>query len=242
MIKIIFLGTNGWYDTDTGNTICVLIETPLEYVVLDAGNGLYKLDKYVKTLKPIHIFLSHFHLDHIEGLHVLAKFNFKQGINLYVPAGCEKLIKSFINRPFTAPLRQLPTNVKIARFPAWAEALPLRHVERCFGFRFEFEGKVICYCPDTGMCANAIKLARRADLLIAECAMKVGMGDKKWPHLNPETAAQIAKKAGCRKLVLVHFDAAVYQTIREREEAARKSRQVFKNTFAARDDYREVLK
>ena len=26
MIKIIFLGTNGWYDTETGNTVCTFIE------------------------------------------------------------------------------------------------------------------------------------------------------------------------------------------------------------------------
>jgi ribonuclease BN (tRNA processing enzyme) len=26
-MKIVFLGTNGWYDTSTGNTICTLLKT-----------------------------------------------------------------------------------------------------------------------------------------------------------------------------------------------------------------------
>lgn len=52
-MKIIFLGTNGWYDTKTGNTICTLIETDNEYIILDAGNGIYKIDKYIKKIRRI---------------------------------------------------------------------------------------------------------------------------------------------------------------------------------------------
>ena len=34
MIKVIFLGTNGWYDTATGNTMSLLIQTPKGDLVL----------------------------------------------------------------------------------------------------------------------------------------------------------------------------------------------------------------
>jgi len=55
-MKIIFLGTNGWYDTETGNTTCILLEANDYYIILDAGNGLYKADKYIiKENKPIYI-------------------------------------------------------------------------------------------------------------------------------------------------------------------------------------------
>jgi ribonuclease BN (tRNA processing enzyme) len=36
-MKIIFLGTNGWYDTKTGNTVSTLIVTKEHNIVLDAG-------------------------------------------------------------------------------------------------------------------------------------------------------------------------------------------------------------
>lgn len=235
IIRVTFLGTNGWYDTETGNTICVLIETPKEYVVLDAGNGIYKLDRYIKTRKPIHLFISHFHLDHIAGLHILAKFKFKQGIRIYVQKGAKGLIRGFINRPFTAPIRILSTKVRIYEYPPWVKALPLRHVERCFGFRFDFDGKVVSYCPDTGVCENAVRLSKGADLLIAECAFKAGQKSDKWPHLNPLTAAKIAERAGAKRLALVHFDAAVYQTLKERKEGEKQARKIFRNSVAARD-------
>jgi len=51
MVKVVFLGTNGWFDTRTGNTICTLVETPREYIILDAGNGIHKADQYIKKKK-----------------------------------------------------------------------------------------------------------------------------------------------------------------------------------------------
>ncbi|NTW75140.1 MAG: ribonuclease Z, partial [Chlorobiaceae bacterium] len=45
-MKVVFLGTNGWYDTPVGNTICILIETGSSIILLDAGSGLYKADRY----------------------------------------------------------------------------------------------------------------------------------------------------------------------------------------------------
>ena len=35
-MKITFLGTNGWYDTKTGNTICTLIETKDYFIILQS--------------------------------------------------------------------------------------------------------------------------------------------------------------------------------------------------------------
>ncbi len=50
-MKIVFLGTNGWYDTDTGNTICTLTETTRNYILLDAGNGIYKAERHIYAHK-----------------------------------------------------------------------------------------------------------------------------------------------------------------------------------------------
>ena len=86
-MKIHFLGTNGWYDTHTGNTTCLLVETGKEHVILDAGNGLHKIDRYIKDEKPIYLFLCHLHFDHASGLHALGKFDVRQGIRIFGPAG-----------------------------------------------------------------------------------------------------------------------------------------------------------
>ena len=79
-MKIVFLGTNGWYDTETGNTICTLVQTNEYNIIFDAGNGIHKVDRYIDWSKPAFLFLGHFHVDHIEGFHILAKFRFAKGL------------------------------------------------------------------------------------------------------------------------------------------------------------------
>lgn len=245
-MKIIFLGTNGWFDTNTGNTICTLIETKDYFIVLDAGSGFYKLDRYIKNEKPIYLFLSHFHLDHIFGLHLLNAFNFKQGISIYGQKSTGDILEQILNPRFTLPLERLLYPVKVYELPKDKNKLPfpveskfLAHSSPCLGFRLNLNGKIITYCPDTGPCQNVIKLARNADLLITECSLKVGgrsYESQGWPHLNPKIAAKIAKEAGAKKLALIHFDASIYQTLKDRKEAEKFAKKIFNNTFAAMDD------
>ncbi len=230
-MEVIFLGTNGWYDSDTGNTICTLINSKKYHIILDAGNGIYKADRYIKDDKPVYLFLSHFHLDHIEGLHVLNKFRFSQGLQIYGQKGTAKTLDTIINKPFTVPLNELPFSVAVHELSEGPYKVPfplecrfLLHASPCMGYRIELDGKIIAYCPDTGVCENAVKLAQDADLLITECSHKPGESNPAWPHLTPQDAADIARLALARQLALTHFDAGRYITIQERLDAAKSVR------------------
>ena len=81
-----------------------------------------------------------------------------------------------------------------------------------------------------------MKLGDNADLLITECAFKPGQENINWPHLNPETAARIAKESRAKRLALVHFDAEMYKTIQERKNAENVARNIFPDTIATVDD------
>jgi ribonuclease BN (tRNA processing enzyme) len=242
-MRVIFLGTNGWYDTNTGNTICTLIESKKAFIILDAGNGIWKLDRCINDTKPVYLFLSHFHLDHIIGLHVLNKFNFAWGLTIIGQSGTKDFLNKIINSPFTIPLHQLHYRTEIYETPQEQvmtpfkfTALPLKHSSECLGYRFENEDKIISYCTDTGYCDNAVELAREADLLIAECALKTGRSKENWPHLNPREAARIAYEGNAKMLALVHFDANEYLTLEARKQAEEEARELFDRTFAAIDD------
>lgn len=244
-MKVVFLGTNGWYDTETGNTVCTLIETKDYFIILDAGNGIYKIDRYIKNTsnKPIKLFISHFHIDHISGLHILNKFRFNQRMHIYGQEGTKDTLNGIINNPYTIPFLRLPFKVDFDDLSEGTHNLPfsvecrfLHHSSPCMGYRFEFDGKIITYCTDTGMCDNAIKLAKNADLLISECSFKSGQSNAQWPHLNPEESAQIAKDANAKKLVLTHFDANIYKTLQNREQAQEEAKKIFNNTLSAFDD------
>jgi ribonuclease BN (tRNA processing enzyme) len=244
-LKIIFLGTNGWYDTATGNTVCALIRAGDQDIILDAGIGFYKIGQYIPAgdEKPATLLISHFHLDHIYGLHMLVKGRFPHGLTICGPAGTRQIINTIVNSPFTVSLERLPFATTVCELPEQTGRLPfpvkvkpLLHSGITLGFRMEIDGKIIAYCPDTGYCENAVELARSADLFITECAYKSGESDPDWPHLNPETAARIAVEAGAKKLVLTHFSAGTYLTLAERKVSEQAARVSFANTVAAVDD------
>ena len=240
-MKVTFLGTNGWFDTACGNTICTLIETSKAYILLDAGNGIYKADRYMKKDLPVYLFLSHFHIDHIEGLHTLAKFRF-QSLNIIGQTGTKTTIREFLAPKYSLPLSKLPfpcteKDIKVGwhETPFRFQALPLVHASKCLGYRFEIDGRMISYCTDTGYCANSVKLSANADLLISECAFLSGQKDDHWPHMNPQLAANLAVEAGAKKLALTHFDAALYTTMARREKAQVQARKIFPASFTAYD-------
>ena len=224
-MQIIFLGTNGWYDSPTGSTICTLINTEKYHIILDAGNGIYKADRYINDDLPVYLFLSHFHLDHTEGLHILSKFRFS-GLTIFGQKGTLAALNTIVNEPFTVPLDHLPYPVTIRELSPGPYKLPfpldcrfLVHASPCMGYRFDLDGKIITYCPDTGACEEAVLLAEDADLLIAECAFLPGEKSPVWPHLNPQDAADIASQARARRLALTHFDAGRYTSIQMRRDA-----------------------
>lgn len=241
-MKVRFLGTNGWFDSATGNTICTLLEAGDRYVVLDAGNGIHKLGRYVCDEKPVYLFLSHFHLDHIEGLHTIVKLNMPQGLKIFGMEGTERTLRAIIKRPYTVPLGEGPYPVEVRELPRDAAEAPfledfgfLTHSDPCIGFRFRLDGKTVAYCTDTGICDSLIRLGRDADLLIAECSELSGRHSDRWPHLNPEEAVAAAEEAGARRLALTHFNAHLYDTLEVRKRIMERMAG-FKNLTVAFDD------
>ena len=240
-MKAVFLGTNGWYSTNTGNTSCVLLDSEKYYVVLDAGDGLHKLDQHIKSKKPIILFLSHLHLDHIIGLHVLNKFRFSQRIVIYGYKGTKNGLK-ILNHPYTASLNELPLKIAAYDLTEGRHTQPfpftcklLLHTDECLGYRFELDKKIVAYCTDTGICKNIYEISENADLLITECSLKSAKASGEWPHLRPEDAANIAIKARVGRLVLTHFDARNYPRKKDRKYAETVAKKIFAETNAAYD-------
>lgn len=249
-MKIIFLGTNGWYTTATGNTACVLIDSQTDYVIFDAGNGLYKIDKYITQQKPISLFISHFHLDHVSGLHSLAKFKFPQGMDIYVGPGRKKDFDTLVQPPFTVGIDKDPNNIATLsteirvhelaegkqQIPFLVEVVEQFHAYRNHGYRVNLEGKTIAYSGDTGIGPNSRLLAQNADLLIHECSYMKAPKDDKWGHVDATQATNLAKEAGVKKLILTHFDPTQSPFLKDRKKAESEAQAIFPNTTCATDD------
>lgn len=250
-MKIVFLGTNGWYTNQIGNTSCILIDSSEGYIILDAGNGFYKIDEYIKEKKPISLFISHFHLDHVSGLHTLSKFEFHQGIDVYVGQGRGKDFETLLHPPYTIGFHPNPQNITNLQTPIRLHELvegnhnipfpvsviELFHAYRNHGFRFILEGKVVAYSGDCGETQKSLKLAEKANILIHECSFDKDLpAAKTWGHVTSEQAAKIAKDGKVGKLILTHFDPILFPTLESRADGANRARKIFPETIAAYDD------
>lgn len=254
-MRITFLGTNGWYSSPTGDTPCILIDASDQYIVLDSGNGIYKLDKYIKERKTISLFISHFHIDHVSGLHTLAKFDFKQGIDVYMGIGRTRDFETLVNPPYaigykTKPenIGQLKTEIRLhelseeeTKIPFKAAAIKQHHAYIDHGFKIELEGKTIAYTGDCGFTEKSKQLAKGVDLLICECSNKKTKDQDLWGHFDPMQAGTLAKECNVKKLILTHFGASLYTTTNERQWAESEARKIFPRTTAAYDGREFIL-
>ena len=237
-MKVTFLGTNGWYTTATGASTCVFAETQAAYLIFDAGMGFYRAADLVKDERPVYIFLSHLHLDHIDGLQTISKFRLKQWIKIITGPGMKAELESFMRPPFMGALDKMPSKIEIIEAEDFKdlplETLPLAHTVPATAFRLNVDGKTLVYALDTGVCDNLIKISKDADLLITESAFLPGVKSNN-SHLTPEDAAKTALIAGVKKLALIHFKADDYSDFTLREKALTAAREIFSNTVAPRD-------
>lgn len=245
------LGTNGWFDSETGQTMCTLIRTRDYSIILDAGFGIRRAKALIDFSKPAWLLLSHLHLDHTIGLHTLDYLNFELPLTIVVPAGQKQAFEELVRPPFTnlwtkmvpEGSRLMDTDeLKDSVFPFGITSLPLRHPVPDHGYRLEIEGKTVSYLCDTGYCENAVTLAAGADLVIAECGALPGtVKGKPAPHMEPEICAELAVEAGVGRMVLTHFGAGAYTSIAQRMNAVAPARSIFPNLITGVDNLEIIL-
>ena len=238
-MNITFLGTNGWFDTHTGATSCVFLDTKDCYIILDAGSGFYKVPSLLKEEKPIYLLLTHLHLDHICGLQMLPLLRGKN-LTIIVKENKQKEdLTKFMQLPFMPTAKAL--GIRVAALdeiekdlPFKVETFELAHAVKTFGYKIFAEDKIVAYGLDSGLCENILHLAKDSDLFICECSYLPAQ-DPDFNHLNPKAAALIAKEAKVKLLALIHFKADVYDTFEKRDEALLAAGKEFEKTFAPYD-------
>jgi ribonuclease Z len=100
-------------------------------------------------------------------------------------------------------------------------------------------GRKIVYSGDTGPSELLVKLAEKADLLIHEATFEDELKERAMEdgHSTPSIAAETAKEAGVKRLVLTHISAR-YKDANVLLEQAKK---IFVNTELAEDFLRLEL-
>jgi ribonuclease Z len=95
------------------------------------------------------------------------------------------------------------------------------------------KGDSIAYVVDTRPCPQAVEIAKDARILLCESTYQeehAQLAENHY-HLTSKQAAQIAKEAGVKQLILTHFSARYLNLYFMEEEA----KSIFPNTYMAED-------
>jgi phosphoribosyl 1,2-cyclic phosphodiesterase len=219
-----------------GNTSCVEVVLEGEAaLVLDAGTGIRALgfDLAARNKRQIHLFLTHLHLDHLEGLRFFAPlWDERVTLEIWGPRSPEVSLRDRILRSFSPPLfpldfRDVPARVTFHDLPGepWrADGITLfadlvLHPGPTVGFRLETDGSTFAYLPDHEPALAGIEgrsldwisagaLAQGADVVLHDAQYFEDEYDAKigWGHSSVADAVAFAQAVGAGRLVLFHHE------------------------------------
>lgn len=246
-MKIKFWGTRGLISSprkDTavygGNTTCMQIEHKNQIIIIDTGFGACNLGEELmdRILNEgenlhIHIFYTHFHWDHIQGLPFFHPIYFESStINIYSPlpvnvahanlnllfdgsyspfAGIDSMASSISFHQLTTPV--LVDGITV-------DSIELDHGQNseegveshCFGLRFiDSEGNKIVIATDhearpSELNKKFIDFAKGANILVhdAQYTQEEYQTRTGWGHSTFSQAIENGKKSNAEKVLLTH--------------------------------------
>jgi phosphoribosyl 1,2-cyclic phosphodiesterase len=239
-----------------GNTPCVEVQSGSDMLILDGGSGLRMLGQSLVANSDgrafdLHVFLTHFHWDHIQGLPFFAPAYDGRNFLTYYSGVTDGNLRDILEGHMAAPYFpvQFQELVACRSFedvkdrpakigPVTVHSFPLNHPQRAAGFRIESPHGVIVYATDLehgdpkldsvlrDYSTGASVLIFDAQYTPEEYAMHRGWGHSTWLE-----ATRVARDAGVGQLILFHHDPCHSDSVCERivSDAARE----FENTVGA---------
>jgi len=236
-----FWGVRGSIPTPTaqnmgygGNTSCLEVRLPSgEVLIVDGGTGARPLGAALSEAgagKPsdLHLFLTHFHWDHIQGLPffqpLYSKENAVTFYSMKTPEETREILEGQMNVPyFPVDFRFLPATRnfvdvtgKTFRFgETEVKNFPLNHPQGCHGYSFTHQGRKLVFASDLEhgdpeFDRILLEAAHGADILIFDAQFTPEEYPKRrgWGHSTWLQATEVAKQTGAKKLILFHHDPA----------------------------------
>lgn len=232
MMDVTLLGTMGWMPRGTRETTCFAVRTDSDLLLFDAGTGLRRLldpehAYLVEGAAEVHLFLSHYHLDHVCGLAYLSGVLPGRDVVIHPPGealtGVDPLaaVAGLVRRPYNPvdliemrrvrvePTREGENDVAghVVR------VRPQQHTDISVSFRLDDE---LVVATDTQVDPAAADFAAGAALWLHEAwywAADPGLAavpEELRPgyaaHSEATAVAGLAAEAGVGRLIFVHLN------------------------------------
>jgi len=216
-----------------GNTSCVEVRVGDGLYIFDCGTGLRVLGRALQREcngRPVaaHIFVSHFHWDHIQGLPFFGPlYDHPENRFQFHCSSRTRNLKQVFEEQMASPFFPVGRNQMQARQDFYdlgegriplgdvnLQALWLNHPQGCMGFRLETKEGVVVYATDNEpgdavFDKNVRKLAAGADVLIYDAQYlpeEYEARRRGWGHSHWREAINIVMESGAKDLVLFHHD------------------------------------
>lgn len=191
-------------------------------MLLDCGAGtLPALPRYGLDWPAVtHVFLSHFHLDHIAELPALL-FALKHSpeveqraspLRVMGPAGTVDLLRAWevalgydlLTLRFPVEVEEMHPGREVRLADGHSMRVhPTLHTKESLAVRLQERGASVCYTGDATYSDELAAFSRKADLLIAECSFEKPRAELR--HMSIPEVAKLARRAEVPRLMATHL-------------------------------------
>ncbi len=234
MFSLTVLGKYGPYPKAGGACSSYLIVCGDTKILLDAGNGSFaNLRRHMDYSKLSAIILSHLHSDHMSDLMVMryaVQVNKYPPFPLYLP-GTPENMREILSSDKAYKAETIKDGMRTEIGDAQITFCSMTHPVETYAVKIEYQGKVFVYSGDTSQNSVLAGFSKNCSLLVADSQFSINNLPKSAPHMSAAQAAEAAKKAGAKKLMLSHMNP-------EQDEGAilAEAKKVFKNTIIAEEN------
>lgn len=212
-MELTVLGMNGPFPSAGGATSGYLLTAGDARIQLDLGSGtLSALTAVTAPEKLTALVLSHWHYDHcsdvlplIFRLEALAE----EPLHVYGPVDEQSLVRQAVKGCAKMVLHDVAPGDSLELGGVILTVHQARHPVPAVMYRASAAGKTLCYTGDTNTVDGLAAFARGAHLLLADGLFPEAAWSETKPHLSARLAAELAREAGVKRLVITHLNPVI---------------------------------